>query len=178
MGKSGMGKTTLLRLMAGLLLPDSGSVMYGFDKLKKPVPDIFMMHQNYANFPWKTCLENVVLPIKLRTKVTNEKKGNAIEILRGVGLGEYINRYPYELSGGMNQRLALARTLIMRPKVLLMDEPLSALDGNTRAEMQNMIKKFQAESGSLIIMVTHDRHEAEVMAEPQNCYFLQDGELV
>ena len=175
MGKSGIGKTTLLRLMAGLIMPDKGTVFYENRELRKPVPEIFMMHQNYTNFPWKTCLENVILPIKLHSKVTEEKKENVIRILQNVGLEDYINKYPYELSGGMNQRLALARTLIMRPKVILMDEPLSALDSDTRAKMQDLIKRFQTESKCLIIMITHDEREAEIMAERDNCFCLQDG---
>ncbi|HEX9060136.1 MAG TPA: ABC transporter ATP-binding protein, partial [Clostridia bacterium] len=138
-GRSGCGKTTMLRTIAGLIIPSGGRVLYNNNVIKKPIRDIFMMHQGYTNYPWKTCLDNILFPIELQGHVTNKQKEEAIELLGKVGLYDYQNKYPYELSGGMKQRLALARTLMSKPPVILMDEPLSALDFNTRSEMQKLV---------------------------------------
>jgi ABC-type nitrate/sulfonate/bicarbonate transport system ATPase subunit len=173
LGKSGTGKTTLLRMISGLLKPSYGSIYMDEDRITKPTSDIFMMHQNYVNFPWKTCLENVLFPLSLKNRNVNDMVDVAVEILCRVGIGEYIHKYPYELSGGMKQRLALARTLIMRPKVILMDEPLSALDSETRENMQKLIKEFHEKNNNIIIMVTHDKKEAFIMAEKENVKFME-----
>lgn len=165
LGRSGCGKSTLLRTIAGLLKPTDGEVQYGGKKITKPNDDIFMMHQSYTNFPWKNCLENVLFPIKLKRKVTNEDQKEALELLVKVGLGEHVDKYPDELSGGMKQRLALARVLMSRPKVILMDEPLSALDDKTRVEMQNLIMGLQKETKNTIIMITHHKGDADKMAD-------------
>lgn len=164
-GSSGCGKTTLLRIISGLLKPDKGTVLYNDMKIVKPIKDIFMMHQGYTNFPWKSCLENVLFPIKLQGKVTKEQKDLAIELLGDVGLKSYIDKFPYELSGGMKQRLALARTLMIKPKVILMDEPLSALDPATRVKMQDLILRLHNETQNTILMITHDHEEANRMGD-------------
>jgi NitT/TauT family transport system ATP-binding protein len=164
-GRSGCGKTTLLRIIAGLIEPDTGSVTYNDGKIDKKMPEIFMMHQHYTNFPWKTCLENVLFPIELKSKVTKEHEMQAVELLKQVGLGENINMYPYELSGGMKQRLSLARILMTKPPVILMDEPMSALDDKTRVKMQDYILELHAETKNTIIMVTHDVDEARKMGD-------------
>lgn len=164
-GKSGCGKTSLLRIISGLEKPKKGTVMYGNKRITRPIKNIFMMHQSYTNFPWKSCLDNVLFPIKLHGKVTGEHREQAVNLLEEVGLGEYLDKYPYELSGGMKQRLALARTLMIKPEVILMDEPLSALDPVTRVGMQNMILRLHRETQNTIIMVTHDHEEAKRMAD-------------
>lgn len=164
LGRSGCGKTTLLRSIAGLLKPTSGEVTYKGKKITKPNEDIFMMHQNYANFPWKNCMENVLFPIKLKRKATTSDYKEATELLVKVGLGEHVNKYPDQLSGGMKQRLSLARVLMSKPEVILMDEPLSALDDKTRLEMQNLIISLQKETKSTIIMITHNKSDADKMA--------------
>lgn len=164
-GRSGCGKTTLLRTVAGLLKPDKGRVLYNCVRIKKPIKDIFMMHQSYTNFPWKTCIENVLFPIRLQTKIADNHREEAKKLLEKVGLYEYADKYPYELSGGMKQRLALARTLMSKPPVLLMDEPLSALDPNTRNAMQNLVLDLHEMTGNTIVMVTHDMEEAKKMKD-------------
>lgn len=162
-GRSGCGKSTLLKTIAGLIKPNKGKAFYNDIVIKKPIKDICMMHQTYSNFPWKTCLENVLFPVKNNGKITNEQKKEATELLKRVGLEDYIDKYPHELSGGMKQRLALARTLMIKPKVILMDEPLSALDDKTRSDMQNLILQLHYNTKNTVIMVTHNLDEAEKM---------------
>lgn len=173
MGESGRGKTTLIRCICGLhqLGPKDGTVWYHYDgkcdQIKKPDPRIFMMHQHYSNFPWKTCFENVMFPLELR-KANNDymnMKNEAKLLLETVGLKDCMDKYPAELSGGMNQRLAFARTLIMKPEVLLMDEPMSALDEKTRIIMQDLLIKMHKETKNTIIMVTHSKDEATRIAD-------------
>ena len=164
-GKSGTGKTTLLRSIAGLLKPSEGKVLYEGKQITKPIKNIFMMHQNYTNFQWKNCMENVLFPIKLNRKATNEDYIEATKLLVGVGLGDHVKKYPEQLSGGQKQRLSLARVLMSKPEVILMDEPLSALDDKTREEMQDLIMSFQKETKSTIIMITHSKSDADKMAD-------------
>lgn len=158
LGKSGCGKSTLLRTIAGLNKQMSGSIV----KNDASVP--YMMHQRYTNFDWLSCLDNVLIAERKR-KGRRELKGEAIEVLKKVGLGDYLDRYPTELSGGMQQRLALARVLFAKPKVLLMDEPLSALDDTTRERMQQLILDYHKETQNTILMVTHSVDEAIKMCD-------------
>ena len=176
MGPSGKGKTTLLRCIAGLNKPSDGFVIYNdtrynpFDEenyktiIAEPDSRIFMMHQHYSNFPWKNCLDNVLFPLKLNGGVTKDDIEEAKQLLTEVGLTDY-TKFPGELSGGMNQRLAFARTLIMRPRVLLMDEPMSALDENTRKTMQQLLLKMHKKTKNTIILVTHSLQEAEALSD-------------
>lgn len=158
LGKSGCGKSTLLRTIAGLNKQMSGSIV----KNDASVP--YMMHQRYTNFDWLSCLDNVLIAERKR-KGRRELKNEAIEVLKKVGLGDYLDRYPTELSGGMQQRLALARVLFAKPKVLLMDEPLSALDDTTREKMQQLILDCHKETQNTILMVTHSVDEAIKMCD-------------
>lgn len=158
LGKSGCGKSTLLRTIAGLNKQMSGSIV----KNDASVP--YMMHQRYTNFDWLSCLDNVLIAERKR-KGRRELKDEAIEVLKKVGLGDYLDRYPTELSGGMQQRLALARVLFAKPKVLLMDEPLSALDDTTREKMQQLILDCHKETQNTILMVTHSVDEATKMCD-------------
>ena len=158
LGKSGCGKSTLLRTIAGLNKQMSGSIV----KNDASVP--YMMHQRYTNFDWLSCLDNVLIAERKR-KGRRELKDEAIEVLKKVGLGDYLDRYPTELSGGMQQRLALARVLFAKPKVLLMDEPLSALDDTTREKMQRLILDCHKETQNTILMVTHSVDEAIKMCD-------------
>lgn len=158
LGKSGCGKSTLLRTIAGLNKQMSGSIV----KNDASVP--YMMHQRYTNFDWLSCLDNVLIAERKR-KGRRELKDEAVEVLKKVGLGDYLDRYPTELSGGMQQRLALARVLFAKPKVLLMDEPLSALDDTTREKMQQLILDCHKETQNTILMVTHSVDEAIKMCD-------------
>lgn len=158
LGKSGCGKSTLLKTIAKLHKPLSGEVV------RNDTKQIYMMHQRYTNFNWLSCLDNVLIAERNKRK-RKQLTDRAKEVLVQVGLGEYLDRYPTELSGGMQQRLALARVLFVKPHYLLMDEPLSALDDATRATMQKLIMDVHKETGNTIIMVTHSVAEANKMCD-------------
>ena len=158
LGKSGCGKSTLLKTIAKMHKPLSGHVVRTDDK------QIYMMHQRYSNFNWLSCLDNVLIAERNKRK-RKERRTEAINVLEQVGLGEYLDRYPTELSCGMQQRLALARVLFIKPNYLLMDEPLSALDDTTRATMQKLIMDVHKETNNTIIMITHSIEEAHKMCD-------------
>lgn len=166
LGESGCGKTTLLRTIAGLMKPLNGEVIIdGKPVTKASQNNVFMMHQNYTSFDWMTCLQNVLLPIKIKRAITKEDVENAKDFLGHVGLNGYENKYPKQLSGGQRQRLALARTLFAKPEIILMDEPLSALDLQTRSLMQDLVMKQHRKENNTVIIVTHSLSEAEKMCD-------------
>lgn len=166
LGESGCGKTTLLRTIAGLTKPLSGEVLVDGVKISKPHKSgIYMLHQNYTSFDWLTCIDNVLIAKKIQGYVTEEDINKAKHMLDAVKLGEHITKYPRQLSGGMRQRLALARTLFINPKIILMDEPLSALDSKTRSEMQDLILSIHKHTKNTILMVTHSTEEANKMCD-------------
>jgi ABC-type nitrate/sulfonate/bicarbonate transport system ATPase subunit len=166
LGESGCGKTTLLRTIAGLTKPLSGEVLIDGVKIDKPNRNgIYMMHQNYTSFDWLTCIDNVLIAKKIKGNITSQDRDNAIKMLEMVKLGEHIDKYPRQLSGGMRQRLALARTLFINPTIVLMDEPLSALDNETRTEMQDLILNIHKNTKNTILMVTHSQAEANKMCD-------------
>lgn len=158
LGKSGCGKSSLLRTIAKMNKPIGGSVQNDKDA------QVYMMHQRYTNFDWLNCIDNVLIAERSRKK-RKSLRGEAIAVLTKVGLADHIYKYPKELSGGMQQRLALARVLFVKPPILLMDEPLSALDDLTRVEMQQLIMDIHKQTQSTIIMVTHSVEEAEKMCD-------------
>lgn len=163
LAKSGAGKTTLLKTIAGLLRPVHGEVVIdGATYRSADRNPVYMMHQRYSNFEWLSCSDNVLIAQRDR-KLRN--RDDAIKVLRAVGLDRYADKWPSQLSGGMQQRLALARTLYVKPKYLLMDEPLSALDDKTRSEMQQLILDVHTTTGNTIIMVTHSQDEAFKMCD-------------
>lgn len=165
LGESGCGKTTLLKTLAGLIYPLSGEIFIDGEILTKASKNnVYMMHQNYTCFNWLTCLDNVLIIEKVkRNKITKDVKDRALYMLERVGLKNEAGKYPTQLSGGMKQRLALARILYAEPQILLMDEPLSALDETTRKSMQDLIMEMQKKTKSTIILVTHSESEAKRM---------------
>lgn len=166
LGQSGCGKTTLLRTIAGLMKPLSGEVVINGEVVTKASKNnVYMMHQNYTSFDWLKCLDNVLIAKKVKGRVNGEDIDRAKQILALVGLEGNEDKFPKQLSGGMRQRLALARTLFMSPEIILMDEPLSALDVNTREIMQDLIIQKHKETNNTIIMVTHSREEAKKMCD-------------
>lgn len=162
LGKSGIGKTTFLKTIAGLLNPIKGTI-----EVEKGLKrSIYMMHQSYTCFNWLTCLDNILITERVKyNAITKDLKFKARQALIDVGLLEYIDKYPSQLSGGQRQRLALARILFTSPKVILMDEPLSALDEITREYMQDLILDVHKETHNTIIMVTHSLNEAKRMCD-------------
>src|SRR5471030_3114367 len=168
LGPSGSGKTTLLSLIAGLAQPDDGQVRINGIDVTYGAPyerDIGMVFQNYALFPHMTVAENISFPLQMRktdAKATREKVMQALEM---VHLPHVAGRYPRELSGGQQQRIALARCMVYRPSIILMDEPLGALDRKLRDQMQFEIKRIHRSVGTTFIYVTHDQSEALTMSD-------------
>lgn len=161
LGESGVGKTTLLKTITGLI-PPIGGIM----ESKIPTKEMFMMHQAYTCFDWLNCMDNILITERIQYhKITPEIRDKAKDYLKSVGLLEHAHKFPTQLSGGQRQRLALARTLFTSPKVILMDEPLSALDEETRTKMQDLILQIHKETHNTIIMVTHSKAEADKMCD-------------
>jgi len=168
LGPSGSGKTTLLSLIAGLATPDGGQLLINGKDATYGAPyerDIGMVFQNYALFPHMTVADNIAFPLKMRKADGNTARKRALEALDLVRLPHVAQRYPKELSGGQQQRIALARCLVYKPSIVLMDEPLGALDKKLRDQMQLEIKRIHRELGTTIIYVTHDQEEAMTMSD-------------
>ncbi len=163
-GPSGCGKTTLLRLIAGLAKPVSGELLLDNEKIEKPSHERGLVFQNPTLFPWLNIYDNVAFGLKAR-KIFNENKGDVTEYLKLVGLENFAKAYPHQLSGGMAQRASLARALIGHPKVLLLDEPLGALDAFTRMNMQDELLRIKSEKNMTMVMVTHDVDEALYLSD-------------
>ncbi|GHV72208.1 ABC transporter ATP-binding protein [Spirochaetia bacterium] len=162
-GPSGCGKSTLLRLIAGLNRPDSGTLDLDGEEITAPGCERGLVFQDPTLFPWKNIYENIAFGLRAR-KVYREEKGSIPEFIKLVGLEGFEKSYPHQLSGGMAQRASLARALVNKPKVLLLDEPLGALDAFTRMNMQDEILKIWEQRGMTTVMVTHDVDEAIYMA--------------
>ncbi|MFD3500910.1 ABC transporter ATP-binding protein [Streptomyces sp. NPDC058678] len=168
LGPSGCGKTTALRMLAGFEHPDSGEVLVdGEDVTRVPAHrrDAGMVFQSYSLFPHLDALDNVAFGLRMRKARTAERRARAAELLELVGLADKGGRYPHQLSGGQQQRIALARALALRPRVLLLDEPLSALDAKVRLTLREEIRRLQQELGITTLFVTHDQEEALSMAD-------------
>ncbi|MGA8295537.1 MAG: ABC transporter ATP-binding protein [Acidimicrobiales bacterium] len=168
LGPSGCGKTTALRAVAGLEQLDEGRVLVGGDDITDTPPhhrNLGMVFQAYSLFPNMNALENVAFGLEVRRIVSGERRKRAGEMLELVGLETMAERYPHELSGGQQQRVALARALCVEPRLLLLDEPLSALDAKVRAQLRDEIRRIQLELGITTIFVTHDQEEALSIAD-------------
>jgi putative spermidine/putrescine transport system ATP-binding protein len=179
LGPSGSGKTTLLRMIAGFDFPDSGSIRVGGTNVERtPVErrEIGMVFQNYALFPNMSVFENVAFGLSVRSVARAETEKRVREALALVQLDTHGERRPHQLSGGQRQRVALARAIVTRPRVLLLDEPLSALDKALRVDMQIELRRIQREVGITTIFVTHDQEEALTMSDRVG--ILRDGRLV
>ena len=168
LGPSGSGKTTTLMMIAGFETPTAGTIaLAGHDlALARPYErNIGMVFQNYALFPHMTAEKNVIFPLRMRGFPRDDMQARARKMLDLVGLSRFADRYPRELSGGQQQRVALARGLVFEPDVVLLDEPLGALDKNLREQMQVEIKRIHREVGITMIYVTHDQTEAMTMSD-------------
>lgn len=162
-GPSGCGKTTLLRLAAGLDMPSSGRVLYGGEPITGPGPERGLVFQAYAAFPWLTVRENIAFGLS----PSNREQDNELiaRWLEKTGLTEFANHFPKSLSGGMRQRMALARTMIVSPKLVLLDEPMGALDQRTRERMQLFLLQIIVEANITAVLVTHDIREAVLLSD-------------
>lgn len=168
LGPSGSGKTTVLRMIAGFERPDSGQVVIDGQDVTNLPPyerDVNTVFQDYALFPNMTVLANIEYGLKVKKVAKDERRARALEALASVQLAGFENRKPSQLSGGQRQRVALARALVNRPKVLLLDEPLGALDLKLREQMQLELKSMQRDLGITFIFVTHDQEEAMTMSD-------------
>ena len=167
-GHSGCGKSTLLNLIAGLILPTSGEILCEGSRICGPGPDRAMVFQSHALLPWMTCFENVHLGVKqvfgrkLTRAELREKTEHALAL---VHLGHALHSYPYELSGGMKQRVGIARAFATEPRVLLLDEPFGALDALTRASLQDELVRIVESIRATVVMVTHDIDEAILLSD-------------
>lgn len=167
-GHSGCGKSTVLNIVAGLLQASSGGVLLENREVDDPGPDRAVVFQNHSLLPWLTVYENVRLAVDQVFKKTRSKQQRhdwTVHNLELVHMGHAMNRRPDEISGGMKQRVGIARALAMEPKVLLMDEPFGALDSLTRAHMQDSLMEIQADLNNTVIMITHDVDEAVLLAD-------------
>jgi len=164
LGPSGCGKSTLLRLISGLDHPDSGELWVGNEPITGPSAERGLVFQDPNLFPWLTVRRNIEAGLVARG-LLHEKRGEVDDFMRLVGLAEFANAFPHHLSGGMAQRVALARALINHPKVLLLDEPLGALDAFTRMRMQDEVLRLWEARGTTMLFVTHDIDEAIYMSD-------------
>jgi NitT/TauT family transport system ATP-binding protein len=165
LGPSGCGKTTFLRIVAGLMSATSGTVQIAGRDVVEPHADFGVVFQQANLMPWRTVLDNVLFPIEILRRSLAAATDRARELLEGVGLQGFEGSYPSQLSGGMQQRVALCRALIHAPKLLLMDEPFGALDELTRMEMQDLLLDIRAKTGATAMFVTHSVSEAVYISD-------------
>ncbi|HTM50759.1 MAG TPA: ABC transporter ATP-binding protein [Bryobacteraceae bacterium] len=165
LGPSGCGKSTVLRIIAGLDQPDTGEVLVNGKPVTGPGRDRGMVFQKYTSFPWLTVAGNIDYGMKINGVPEAERRKTVDHLVEAVGLAGFAKVYPNTLSGGMQQRVAIARTLALRPQVVLMDEPFGALDAQTRTDMQELLLRIWDESASTVLFVTHDVDEAIYLAD-------------
>lgn len=168
LGPSGCGKTTLLRILIGLIRADSGTITLDGKDITNASPDkreMGIVFQNYALFENMTVRRNIEYAMKFRPELKDKARETADRLLEQVGLTEHENKFPSELSGGQMQRVAIARTLALSPKIILLDEPMSALDAATRLSLREELKRIQAEMHTTMIYITHDQEEAFAMSD-------------
>jgi NitT/TauT family transport system ATP-binding protein len=178
LGPSGCGKSTLLNMAAGFVKPSTGRILVDGQPICGPGADRGMVFQEYALFPWFTVLENVEIGPKARGLPPAERRAVAERFIGMVGLQEHGHKFPRELSGGMKQRAAIARTLANEPKIILMDEPFGALDAQTREVLQDQLLEIWASTRNTIIFVTHSINEAVVLADDIAVLAAHPGRLV
>ena len=184
-GPSGCGKSTLMKLISGLNRPTAGRVMVGNVEVRAPLKNIGMAFQNPALLPWRTTLENLLLPLQVvrphRERFRQERKQyveKAQTLLAKVGLAGVGNRFPWELSGGMQQRVSLCRALIHQPQILLLDEPFGALDAFTREELWDTLQALWQEQRFTVLLVTHDLTEAVYLADLAHVISPRPGRVI
>ncbi|MCE0537989.1 ABC transporter ATP-binding protein [Kineosporia rhizophila] len=166
-GPSGSGKTTLLKIMSGLLQPTSGEVVLGGRRVEGPPPGLALVFQEYGRslFPWMSVRQNVELPLKQKKLPAARRRQLAEEALQAVGLADVHGAFPWQLSGGMQQRVAIARAIAHEPQVLLMDEPFAAVDAQTRADLEDLLREIWRRLKVTVLFVTHDIDEAVYLGQ-------------
>jgi len=166
-GPSGCGKTTLLRCIAGLMPPTAGTVLVDGTPVTGPPPGLAVVFQEYGRslFPWLRVRDNVELPLRAAGLARAQRRERVAAALHAVGLGDADRAYPWQLSGGMQQRVAIARAIAYRPRVLLMDEPFAAVDAQTRADLEDLIRSVWRRLGVTLLFVTHDIDEAVYLGQ-------------
>jgi NitT/TauT family transport system ATP-binding protein len=166
-GPSGCGKTTVLKIMAGLLAPTSGTVELDGREVTEPPEKMALVFQDYSRslYPWMKVADNVAFPLKRRKLAKAQRAKIVDESLGAVGLSGFEDKYPWQLSGGMQQRVAIARGLAYQPEILLMDEPFGALDAQTRQDLEDLVLRVRADYGVTILFVTHDIDESVYLAD-------------
>ena len=164
-GPSGCGKTTLLRIIASLEKASAGNVLLDGKELVQGTEEIGMVFQEYALFPWRTTLQNIEMGLEIRGIPKDQRRSTAMEYIKTFDLSGFENHYPRELSGGMKQRVAIARTLVMNPRVVLMDEPFGSLDSQTRNAMQEFLLRIWQKRTDTILFVTHNVDEAVFLSD-------------
>jgi NitT/TauT family transport system ATP-binding protein len=165
LGPSGCGKSTLVMMIAGLLAPTAGAVFVGGARVERPQTRLGVVFQSPVLLAWRNALDNVLLQCEMRGPVTEAHRRRARELLNGVGLDGFERRYPHELSGGMRQRVSLCRALIHDPPLLLMDEPVGALDALTRDQLTLDLERLRARAGTTVVFITHSLTEAVFLSD-------------
>jgi len=165
LGPSGCGKSTLMMMLAGLLRPSEGTIRFKDVLVTGPQEDFGIVFQDAVLFPWRTVIENVELPGEINGLSASDRRSRAQTMIDLVGLSGFENKYPKELSGGMQQRVAIARALSLNPSLLLMDEPFGALDAMTREQMNLELQRISLQSGATVVFVTHSIAEAAFLAD-------------
>ena len=177
-GPSGSGKSTLIRVLAGLIAPTRGEATLDERPIREPSPQVALMFQDANLMPWRTVLDNIALPLELLGAAKLERYEAAQGLLPRLGLSEFAQAYPGELSGGMAQRVALGRVLIQRPDVLLLDEPFGALDALTREQVGADLLELWTQERPTVLMVTHDINEAVLLADRVLVMSRRPGQIV
>ncbi|MBI4787039.1 MAG: ABC transporter ATP-binding protein [Chloroflexi bacterium] len=177
-GPSGCGKTTALRIITGLLKPDAGAVSVDDRPSPGPSRDKAMVFQHFNLFPWRSAIKNAAYGLEMQGVPEKTRLATAAEYLRLVGLGKHLDYFPWQLSGGMRQRVGLARALAIRPKVLLMDEPFGSLDALTREQLQGMLQKICVEQNLTVLFVTHSTDEAIYLSDRVVVMGVRPGRII
>jgi len=178
LGPSGCGKSTLLGALAGHLAPARGELRVDGETVRAPHPERGLVFQQHTLFPWLRVVDNVAYGLRMQGVAREERRARALELIARVGLAGFESRYPAQLSGGMQQRVEIARVLINRPRVLLMDEPFGALDALTRARMQQLLLEVWADMRTTVVFVTHDIDEALFLADRLLVMSARPGRIV
>jgi len=164
-GPSGCGKSTLLRILAGIDTPSGGKAVINGKLVTGPVSDMGIVFQRDLLLDWRNVFNNVMLPAELAGRLDSATSARALELLRELGVGDFANRYPHELSGGMRQRVAIARALLLKPSLMLLDEPFSALDAMTRDQMNVILQRLQDHEQVSTMLITHSIAEAVYLSD-------------